>query len=86
MLYLEGHQSTIVALLILKNGKLCSFSADRQVIIWNIYKRRDLFNFYPHEKPIWDIVELFDGTLICVSNDDTDNIDSYLNDVKMKVS
>ena len=86
MLYLEGHQSTIVTLLMLKNGKLCSCSADGQVIIWNIYKGRDLFNFYPHEKAIWDIVELFDKRLLSVSDDDTANIVSYLNGVKMEVS
>ena len=86
MLELEGHESTVVCLLMLRNGRLCSCAADGQVIIWNIKNGKDLSNFYPHEKIIWSIVELEDGRLFSVSEDNTANIVSYKKQVKLDVS
>ena len=86
MLELAGHESTVVCLLMLRNGRLCSCSADGQVIIWNITNGKDLSNFYPHEKIIWSIIELEDGRLLSVSEDNTANIVSYKKKVKLEVS
>ena len=83
---LEGHESTITCLLMLKNGKLCSCSADGQVIIWNINKKKELYNFYPHEKIIWNIIELNDERLFSVSEDNSAKIFSYKNEVKLEIS
>ena len=84
LLTIVGHKSTVTCLLILRNKKLCSCSADGQVIIWNIKNGKDLYNFYPHNQTIWCIIELKNGNLLSISEDNTGNIVSYGKEMKLE--
>ena len=84
LLTIIGHKSTVTCLLVLRNKKLCSASADGQVIIWNIKNGKDLYNFYPHNQIIWSIIELNDGNLLSISGDNTGNIVSYGKEMKLE--
>ena len=63
---------------------LSSCSADGQVIIWNIKNEKDLYNFYPHNQTIWCIIELKNGNLLSISEDNTGNIVSYGKEMKLE--
>ena len=84
LLTIVGHKSTVTCLIVLRNKKLCSSSADGQVIIWNIKNGKDLYNFYPHNQTIWSIIELNDGRLLSISEDNTGNIVSYAKEMKLE--
>ena len=63
---------------------LSSCSADGQVIIWNIKNEKDLYNFYLHNQTIWCIIELKNGNLLSISEDNTGNIVSYGKEMKLE--
>jgi WD40 repeat protein len=65
-----GHLSTVMALLIMKNGSLLTASSDGCIYMWN---PNDDFNeithFYAHRAPIWNICEVHRDTIITTCDD-----------------
>lgn len=61
---LPGHLSTIMVLLVLRDGNFLSASSDGLVYVWDSIKLLEIVHFKAHKAPIWSICELKNKNLI----------------------
>jgi len=65
-----GHMSTIMFLLILKNGNLLSASSDGVIYIWDPENDfNEILHFNAHKEPIWNVCEINKGVIITTCDD-----------------
>ena len=65
-----GHLSTIMFLLILKNGNLLSASSDGIVFVWDPNNDfNEIMHFNAHKGPIWNVCEINNGIIITTCDD-----------------
>ena len=65
-----GHMSTIMFLLILKNGNLLSASSDGVIYIWDPENDfNEILHFNAHKESIWNVCEINKGVIITTCDD-----------------
>ena len=78
-----GHLSTIMNLLILKNGTLLSSSSDGVIYIWDPDTDfNEIFHFKAHKAPIWNVCEIYRGAIITTCDDGTSKMFVLKNEPK----
>ena len=65
---LKGHESCVLALIILKNNNLCSSSADHTIKIWDWEKGNCVKTLRGHERWVKSLFELDNDIIISGSD------------------
>jgi WD40 repeat protein len=68
---LEGHNSDIIWIILLQDGRICSFSADKSIKIWNTESSVCELTYTRHTKAVTSVIQLLDGRLCSGSWDST---------------
>ena len=65
-----GHLSTVMLLLLLKNGQLLTASSDGVIFIWDIINDfNEVTHFKAHKSPIWNVCEIAKDMIITTGDE-----------------